>query len=182
MSIKCVLSSAQTYSRLFRPWDGKTQQDSTITSTTMQFQQVGATPENFKLSGSNTKSSGNNTKPNSITVRGEEMSLNSVQQTMLDLNQMVQFQQVPGYFPTPPLFTPPQLSTYQDLLIPNLPFMAVDPFVMEQEYARVLAEEAQVKMMTARKQRPKKFKCPHCNVAFSNNGQLKGHIRIHTGN
>ncbi|XP_075213632.1 uncharacterized protein LOC142319846 [Lycorma delicatula] len=31
------------------------------------------------------------------------------------------------------------------------------------------------------KQRPKKFRCPHCQVGFSNNGQLKGHVRIHTG-
>lgn len=31
------------------------------------------------------------------------------------------------------------------------------------------------------KQRPKKFRCPHCKVSFSNNGQLKGHVRIHTG-
>lgn len=33
----------------------------------------------------------------------------------------------------------------------------------------------------ANRQRPKRFRCPHCNVAFSNNGQLKGHIRTHTG-
>ncbi|KAG8237627.1 hypothetical protein J437_LFUL017703 [Ladona fulva] len=33
----------------------------------------------------------------------------------------------------------------------------------------------------AKKQRPKKYRCPHCQVAFSNNGQLRGHIRIHTG-
>ncbi|XP_025018651.1 zinc finger protein 354A [Tetranychus urticae] len=32
-----------------------------------------------------------------------------------------------------------------------------------------------------KKQRPKRFKCVHCDVSFSNNGQLKGHIRIHTG-
>ncbi|KOX80124.1 Transcription factor Sp1 [Melipona quadrifasciata] len=32
-----------------------------------------------------------------------------------------------------------------------------------------------------KKQRPKKFRCEHCDVAFSNNGQLKGHVRIHTG-
>lgn len=32
-----------------------------------------------------------------------------------------------------------------------------------------------------KKLRPKKFRCEHCDVAFSNNGQLKGHIRIHTG-
>ncbi|XP_073823168.1 zinc finger transcription factor huckebein [Musca autumnalis] len=61
---------------------------------------------------------------------------------------------------------------------------ALDPYaltIMEQEYARVMAEEAHLKAVNARKQRPKKFKCPHCDVAFSNNGQLKGHIRIHTG-
>lgn len=32
-----------------------------------------------------------------------------------------------------------------------------------------------------RKPRPKRFRCPHCDIAFSNNGQLKGHIRTHTG-
>ncbi|XP_049537231.1 early growth response factor homolog 1 [Anopheles darlingi] len=52
---------------------------------------------------------------------------------------------------------------------------------MEQEYLRVLSEDAKAKLLASRKQRPKKFKCPHCDVAFSNNGQLKGHIRIHTG-
>ncbi|XP_044269423.1 zinc finger protein 2-like isoform X1 [Tribolium madens] len=50
-----------------------------------------------------------------------------------------------------------------------------------EEYARVLNQEHQVKILNARKQRPKKYKCPHCDVGFSNNGQLKGHIRIHTG-
>ena len=34
---------------------------------------------------------------------------------------------------------------------------------------------------SSKKQRPKRFRCPHCQVAFSNNGQLKGHVRSHTG-
>lgn len=49
-----------------------------------------------------------------------------------------------------------------------------------EEAARLLQHhEAIVKQN--KKLRPKKFRCPHCDVAFSNNGQLKGHIRIHTG-
>lgn len=35
---------------------------------------------------------------------------------------------------------------------------------------------------SSKKPRPKRFRCPHCQVAFSNNGQLKGHVRSHTGN
>lgn len=66
---------------------------------------------------------------------------------------------------------------------------ASDPLLLEsvtqgfaiEEYARVLSQEHQAKMLAAKKQRPKKYKCPHCDVGFSNNGQLKGHIRIHTG-
>lgn len=50
-----------------------------------------------------------------------------------------------------------------------------------EEYNRILTQEQQQKLIQARKQRPKKYKCPHCDVGFSNNGQLKGHIRIHTG-
>lgn len=54
-------------------------------------------------------------------------------------------------------------------------------YAMEMEYARILHQETEAKLLNARKQRPKKYKCPHCHVGFSNNGQLKGHIRIHTG-
>jgi uncharacterized Zn-finger protein len=32
-----------------------------------------------------------------------------------------------------------------------------------------------------KKYRPKNFQCPVCGMAFSNNGQLKNHVRIHTG-
>lgn len=200
MSAKCSLSPPQTYSRLFRPWDGKTNQDSTITSTTMQSQQICASSESPKLGDCKIKrcdktsepvtlkdqsiSRENSTKSTNITtVNGQSTFANKAPSTKWhQANQLPQLQQVPGFFPTTPFFTQPSpASTYSDLMLPNLPFLGVDPFMMEQEYARVLAEEAQVKMMTARKQRPKKFKCPHCDVAFSNNGQLKGHIRIHTG-
>lgn len=198
MSVKCAFSPPQTYSRLFRPWDGKTQQDNTITSTTMQSQQIINPPEYSKLiddkinrcdESSETlallKHSINaekSCKQTTDTMDGQTTLPNKISPTKLNAQQLPSMQQMPGFFPTTPFFPQPTPATsYPDLMLPNIPFMGVDPFVMEQEYARVLAEEAQVKMMTARKQRPKKFKCPHCDVAFSNNGQLKGHIRIHTG-
>ncbi|RZF32133.1 hypothetical protein LSTR_LSTR003996 [Laodelphax striatellus] len=49
-------------------------------------------------------------------------------------------------------------------------------------YWSALAAEIYPQQAAAKgKQRPKKFRCPHCQVGFSNNGQLKGHVRIHTG-
>ncbi|GBM20520.1 Transcription factor Sp5 [Araneus ventricosus] len=58
-------------------------------------------------------------------------------------------------------------------LVPEMPF-PVTPHISQ------LLEQPSSKMR-AKKQRPKRFQCPHCQVSFSNNGQLKGHIRIHTG-
>ncbi|XP_034949808.1 transcription factor btd-like [Chelonus insularis] len=48
-----------------------------------------------------------------------------------------------------------------------------------EEAVKLLQEQDAAKQM--KKLRPKKFRCEYCDVAFSNNGQLKGHIRIHTG-
>ena len=72
-------------------------------------------------------------------------------------------------------------------IIPSEPNLIYDPLygsqLMTEEYFRVLSKEQDSRLLinNVRKQRPKKHKCPHCNVGFSNNGQLKGHIRIHTG-
>ncbi|KMR02517.1 zinc finger protein 273 [Lasius niger] len=50
---------------------------------------------------------------------------------------------------------------------------------VEEAVQLVHRQDAVAKQM--KKMRPKKFRCQYCDVAFSNNGQLKGHIRIHTG-
>lgn len=104
---------------------------------------------------------------NSIKKEKEEIKSQNIQSML--------FPMMPAdYLYMPP--TPPA-----DFL-PMTPFDAYSMSIMEQEYARVMAEEARTKMMSTKKQRPKKFKCPHCDVArFSNNGQLKSHIRTHTG-
>ncbi|XP_068250613.1 Krueppel-like factor 13 [Palaemon carinicauda] len=45
----------------------------------------------------------------------------------------------------------------------------------------VLVPAAEVERVCAKRPRPKRFSCPECRSAFSNKGQLKGHLRIHTG-
>lgn len=50
---------------------------------------------------------------------------------------------------------------------------------MEEAVQMVHRQDVAAKQM--KKMRPKKFRCQYCDVAFSNNGQLKGHVRIHTG-
>ncbi|KAJ6640178.1 Zinc finger protein [Pseudolycoriella hygida] len=159
----------QTYSRLFRPWDIKSSQhvdemtnssvkqettiDSTMQVISDQKKQIEKTTNSFKLSDSAVVFDADH--PNLFHPFTDEIPIDPSG-----------FINVPNYIST------------------EMPFVGFDAFTasaMEQEYARVLAEEAHAKMLTARKQRPKKFKCPHCDVAFSNNGQLKGHVRIHTG-
>ncbi|CAL4129419.1 unnamed protein product, partial [Meganyctiphanes norvegica] len=67
----------------------------------------------------------------------------------------------------PPVMVPTGFPTaFQDPLIPFL-----DALVPVSEMERVMA----------RRPRPKRFSCPECDSAFSNKGQLKGHMRIHTG-
>ncbi|XP_011645678.1 zinc finger protein Xfin [Pogonomyrmex barbatus] len=50
---------------------------------------------------------------------------------------------------------------------------------MEEAVQMVHRQDAVAKEI--KKMRPKKHNCPHCSMAFSNGGQLTGHIRIHTG-
>ncbi|KAK4303530.1 hypothetical protein Pmani_024466 [Petrolisthes manimaculis] len=44
-----------------------------------------------------------------------------------------------------------------------------------------LVPAAEVERVCAKRPRPKRFSCNQCGSAFSNKGQLKGHVRIHTG-
>ncbi|CAD1480774.1 unnamed protein product, partial [Heterotrigona itama] len=63
--------------------------------------------------------------------------------------------------------------------VTSMPHALYTPMAMEQAVEMLHRQDAVAKQM--KKQRPKRFRCEHCDVAFSNNGQLKGHVRIHTG-
>ncbi|CRK94534.1 CLUMA_CG008037, isoform A [Clunio marinus] len=147
-------SPPQTYSRtIFRPWDNKS----------------------GKNGNDNVSTSANNDNKVEVPLMIKEESLGM--QSMMMSNPCLMngsLTMIPDYMYMPP---PPPGD-----FLPLGPFDAYSMSMMEQEYARVIAEEARAKMLSAKKQRPKKFKCPHCDVAkFSNNGQLKSHIRTHTG-
>ncbi|XP_066581945.1 Krueppel-like factor 15 [Prorops nasuta] len=66
----------------------------------------------------------------------------------------------------------------------SLSTFASNPYAIGSFYYQEAAELIRRQDMAAKqikKLRPKKFKCEHCDVSFSNNGQLRGHVRIHTG-
>ncbi|XP_043266971.1 zinc finger protein mnm-2-like [Venturia canescens] len=66
-------------------------------------------------------------------------------------------------------------------LLYGLASMPVGTYGTSMEEAVKYIHQQDVAAKQMKKLRPKKFRCVHCDVAFSNNGQLKGHIRIHTG-
>lgn len=169
------MQTPQTYSRLFRPWDSA----KTISECENN------ESNNNKIAIINKKE----TTKQEFNVNTNIYSANYIYDNGITGNYLIDnYSSETLYAVTNPYnaYFPSDLSSQVPPLPPSAPaIIGVDPLtltLMEQEYARVMAEDAQIKAINARKQRPKKFKCPHCDVAFSNNGQLKGHIRIHTGN
>lgn len=203
MSVQCVrMSPAETCkSRLFRPWDGD--QDNTITSSTAiktttndkmeHWEEKADTDTEIDLDSevaAINKSTNRTQLPPKIelTTPTKRKYQTPTEQTTLDAATFNQMNQLPHESPASANYYQANNSFYYPqqaypMANPNLmvPYMGFNEMAMQQEIARVMAEEARIKMISAKKQRPKNFKCPHCVVAFSNNGQLKGHIRIHTG-
>ena len=88
----------------------------------------------------------------------------------------------------PPVISP--LSIAMRGLVPALPLPRPHPALshlslMQRRAVQELQDLQELQMavaqVTERKARPKKYKCDLCEACFSNNGQLKGHVRIHTG-
>lgn len=163
----------QTYSRLFRPWDIKCSpngEENTNSNVKLENDTINPTIRQV-----NSDQNNENEKSSDTTFKLSDSSV------LLEQDHQNMFHSYTEEIP----IDPSGFVNLPNYINADMPFVGFDPYTasaMEQEYARVLAEEAHAKMLTARKQRPKKFKCPHCDVAFSNNGQLKGHVRIHTGN
>lgn len=56
-----------------------------------------------------------------------------------------------------------------------------DPFTPEYSANRSPMSKMELNLTSHKKHRPKVFRCAWCPLAFSNNGQLRNHERIHTG-
>ncbi|XP_044755180.1 GDNF-inducible zinc finger protein 1-like [Coccinella septempunctata] len=187
----CKNRDLEKCSRLFRPWDVQNQ-DSTVSTTTTE----DGTISDEKLVRANSDEHSDST-PKCET----KCDITKEGKSFLPANFMESIANSASSSPTaltiPDRVPPyPEYGYYSDLMQANLGSLTQnyslvpnDPFLVEhfangyalEEYARVLEQEHQEKVLNAKKKRPKKYKCPHCDVGFSNNGQLKGHIRIHTG-
>lgn len=157
--------------KIFRPWDGECAQDATITTTTDNVDEI-ATPRKTQVV--ETKSCDKEDKSGSSHKKSfRRVSPKAEQPECLSVADYPGLQDICSPVC---LQNPLELSTADHLFLESM----TSGYALE-EYARILTQEHQTKLLNARKQRPKKYKCPHCDVGFSNNGQLKGHIRIHTG-
>lgn len=173
--------------KIFRPWDTSKNcdQDSTISTTTVEENSMKkAELEEVKKCCDDIKDISESPKKafQKVISKKQPKDLKTPSSKTPDIA-----------YPEYPLFGADGLPLHPELFQTNLSqslgLANADPLLLEsfaqgyalEEYARVLNQEHQAKLMNSRKQRPKKYKCPHCNVGFSNNGQLKGHIRIHTG-
>ncbi|XP_050087329.1 zinc finger protein 358 [Anopheles aquasalis] len=209
MSTKTV-TPPQTYSRLFRPWDGKESQGSVRDRIEEAFRER-LDERNGSDSGSSCASDSDSEQTIKSEPIGSDYALSPAKSgsgvdalpgaLLLDPSLMhypsadvaayyqycyQQHQQQLAEHPGARQNHPELLAAHPAAIVGPNGCPTIDPLAftydqMEQEYLRVLSEDAKAKLLASRKQRPKKFKCPHCDVAFSNNGQLKGHIRIHTG-
>lgn len=199
-------STKREHNKIFRPWDcvasDDTAQDSTVSTTTECDDTAAEKPKdnNLKIDQncvsesvlkiSEVKNSEGIKKETDVNITEKDYCKekskeniskryrNIERETGVVLKNSVPFEGYPYY---PEIM---HANLAQSLGVPS-----ADPFLLEslahnyslEEYARVLTQDQHAKLLNSRKQRPKKYRCPHCNVGFSNNGQLKGHIRIHTG-
>uniref|UniRef100_A0A182QJA8 C2H2-type domain-containing protein n=1 Tax=Anopheles farauti TaxID=69004 RepID=A0A182QJA8_9DIPT len=201
MSAK-TLTPPQTYSRLFRPWDGKEAKPEKMPSATRS--EPSPSP---RVTGEESDAYSDSESEQTIKSEPMDYNLSPVKPSALFGLKPIPADPSTMHYPSAEVAAyyqhcyqqqQHQLSEHPmpSQIHPDphgrIPFGSscmppvIDPLgfsydQMEQEYMRVLSEDAKAKLLASRKQRPKKFKCPHCDVAFSNNGQLKGHIRIHTG-
>lgn len=158
----------------FRKTDTNLHQDATVSTTTGDNDEVKKIPTDSPVV--------------SLTQCCDRL----LQSEQLQIKEKTQREDIKPSFPCiPPVYTPsyadylPTADIAQALGVPPTDPLLLESlaqgYAMELEYARIIQQENEAKLLNARKQRPKKYKCPHCHVGFSNNGQLKGHIRIHTG-
>lgn len=181
-----MLLSSSNYSRLFRPWDAEkveespekhSEEKSRKSVTKLRRVRNLIKKNETQLQQDSTISTTTTEGLNQSKIEDDLLSRLSGDASYPQSHYADQYARYPDFWS--------QAEFAQSLGIPPTDPLLLESFAqgyaMELEYARIVHQENQTKLLSARKQRPKKYRCPHCNVGFSNNGQLKGHIRIHTG-
>ncbi|CAH0555043.1 unnamed protein product [Brassicogethes aeneus] len=166
-------------SKIFRPWDCSENSQESKTSTNSSHQ----ASEEYKIKNETTKQEENSKCSDIQQISAQQISDQQISSDKIGL------QVHPSSIPDLNIPFSIHSDHYTSNIAQYLGLSQGDSLFLEslsngyalEEYARIVNQEHQSKIIQSRKQRPKKYKCPHCDVGFSNNGQLKGHIRIHTG-
>jgi len=145
---------------IFRPWgeDGEAGGEEEVvkveaTSSSRVKQETTLT--------SPSSSSSSSLTPVDIALRGLEQSQRQLPRS-------------PSSFPFPSSASPP-------FPFPSSPSLEQLSQLMRLSSTLATEDLAHQLQLNERRTRPKKFRCSECGAGFSNNGQLRGHVRIHTG-
>ena len=146
---------------IFRPWgeDGEAGGEEKVVK--VEATSSSRVKQETTLTSPSSSSSSSSLTPVDIALRGLEQ-------------RQRQLPRSPSSFPFPSSASPP-------FPFPSSPSLEQLSQLMRLSSTLATEDLAHQLQLNERRTRPKKFRCSECGAGFSNNGQLRGHVRIHTG-
>ncbi|KAF4532894.1 hypothetical protein B566_EDAN001498 [Ephemera danica] len=158
-----VSVAAPTNNRLFRPWDAAVSAAQVAAASKTCNTEQQETCNSLQRKRNKLQSSRRDTVK--VNIKTEDIPTT-------DANQQ-QIVQVGASVPPCPSLATTDVTSHVELA--SMTADALYAELSRSDLARLgLVCPADLARLRARKQRPKKYHCPHCHVAFSNNGQLRG--------
>ena len=163
-------SSSDTNESLFRPWDTSENynDDKKVTIKT----QIN-TPHSVKNLCNNNRKVKSEPEVKSSSVSGPTLSMSPL---AIAMRGLVPDACLPGH-----VIKDTCLPTHVSHVSQLMQFRAVHHHLHDLQLAAGKIQDLHLAAASDKKIRPKKYKCDQCSASFSNNGQLRGHVRIHTG-